>query len=501
MAEAVGALILTSAGVEGFSALTAAIVGTTVITAASIGLSIGANALLSKQQQSDPNSLGQQVTRQPTPSRRRSYGRVKVGGSTIFSEVATISTIVTLCRVVALNQGEIDAIEEYWLDDNHVLLSSGSSGQVLLAYMVGLSTFAYMESRLGVDPETDYSLLTANFSSIWGADYRGDGVASVLLAAGQPTNFDNFTTAYPGGTAPNPRCVIRAVKAWDPRDGGQDKDDPSSWAWTQNPVLIALDFHRHADGMNLAVYDAALFTSDAITDDWITAADICEETVGGQTRYLCGGGYSIAEDAPADVLAAILATCDGQTFQRPDGAIGIRVGKDVSPSITLDDDHILGYSDLKKGDNVFLACNEVTAKYTSPAHDYQLVDADPWRDAVDISDRGTVLTKAISLPWVQAHSQARRLMKLAHARFNPEWSGTIVTDMAGLTLINERFVHLTITELGIDDDFEIVPDSFQATITDQGIRCSMGISSLDQSAYDWDEATEAGTPPAVPSDE
>jgi len=508
VAEAVGALILTAAGVEGATALTTTIVGTVAITAASVGLSLGANALLAKQTTSDERQNGQLTTRQPTPSRRRNYGRMKVGGATIFSEVEEVLGIVTLFRLVAINEGEIDAFEQFWLDDNYVLLSGATSGLVLGAYMVGAASFAAMDSRVGLPTETDYGILTTNFPSIWGADYRGDGIASVLLETGQPTNFDNFTTAYPGGTPPNPRVVARFVKVWDPRDGGHDKDDPSTWTWTDNPVLIALDFHRHADGLGLAVLDSTLLTVAALAE-WSAAATICEETVGGIARYRCGGGYSIAEDAPADVLASILATCDGQTYLRGDGGLGIRVGKTVSPSITLTDDHILGYSDLKKGDNVFLACNEVTAKYTSPDHDYQVVDADPWRDEADITDRGQVLTKAISLPWVQNHSQARRLMKIAHARFNPEWSGTIITDMAGLALLNERYVHLTISEVDvdgsalnlIDGDFEILPDSIDVSIGETGITCRIGVSSIDQNAYDWNEGTEAGGPPAIPSDE
>lgn len=476
------------------------VVGFVAITAITTAASIGVQAALQKRPDS-VTQAGQFVTRQPTPSRRRNYGRVKVSGATIFSEVGTISSILTLARVIALNQGEIDAFEEFWLDDNHVLLDGVTSGNVLGAYMVSGATFVAMDSRRGLSTESAYPLLTANFSSIWTASHRGDGVASVLVLTGQPTNFNNLTTAYPGASAPNPRCVIRAAKVWNSRNVSQNKDNPATWTWTDSAVDCILDLHRHPDGMGMSVFDATLFTSAALIADWGPAADICDETVGGIPRYRIGGGYSIAEDAPADVLAGMLAACDGQTYQRSDGSLGVRVGKNVAPAITLTDDHILGYTELKKGDDVFLACNEVTAKYTSPAHDYQLVDADPWRDEADITDRGHVLTKAIALPWVNHHSQCRRLMKIAHARFNPEWQGRIVTDAAGASLLNERYVHLTISEAGlnlIDRDFEIVPDSFQLQFTDQGVRCSFAVLAMDQSAYDWDEGTEAGTPPAVP---
>lgn len=509
----IGALIVGSelaATGTGIGAITVGqVVGYAALTAASVALSIGANALLSKPQQ-DATTAGQFVTRQPTPSRRRNYGRVKVGGATIFAEAADITgpAGLTLVRLIAINEGEIDAFEEFWLDDNHVTLSGGTSGTVATHYIgAGPTPFMAIETRLGATPSTAYSTLTTDFASIWTSNHRGDGIASLLVMAAQTTNPEDITIVYPGGSAPNPRVVMRALKVWDPREGGQDKDDASTWEWSDNPVLIVLDFHRHADGMGLAARDATLFTTAALTEDWIPAANICDESVGGVTRYKCGGNYSIAEDTPADVLAAILVSCDGRTFLRSDGAIGIRVGKTVDPSITLDDDHIVGYSDLREGANIFLEANEITAKYTSPDHDYQVVDAEPFRDEDDITDRGYVLTKAISLPWVQNHSQTRRLMKIALARANPEWQGSIITDMAGLQLINERYVHLTINEVGIPDaplidgDFEILPDAFRTEVTDKGIRCVIGVASISQDAYDWVEADEAGDPPAIPSDE
>lgn len=477
-----------------------AVVGFVAINAVLLGASYGLQAALAQKAQ-DPSQSGQFVTRQPTPSRRRNYGRVQVAGPTIFADVATVGPVKILYRVIAINEGEIDAIESHKLDDNSVVLVGTA---VVGAYMFSTASFVHIDTRLGLATETAYSDLITLFPTKWSSSHRGDGVASLMISCSQTPNFTDFPTVYPGGTAPNPRVVIRAVKVWDPRDGVQDKDDPSTWTWSTNPILILLDFHRHADGLGLAVFDARLFTSAALIEDWIPAANICDESVGGVTRYACSGGYSIAEDMPAEVIAQILATCDGQTYQRPDGAIGVRVGKTIAPTITLTDKNIKGYSDLRCNANVFNECNEITAKYTSPSHDYQVVDADPWRDEDDIAERGQVLTKAIALTFVNDHSQVRRLMKIAHARANPEISFTLVTDKAGMTLINERYVHLTVNEVGLsapplfDRDFEIVPDSFRIDPTGQGDRCTMAVISMDQPAYDWDEGTEAGTPPAIP---
>lgn len=473
----------------------AQIVGTIALTAASVGISVGVNLLTQKPQSSKPQD-GQITTRQTVPDRRRYYGRCKVGGALMFSETTAVGGFICRIQVMALNHGEIDAFEEHWFSEFVAVLDG--SNRVINHYTLGAAPFITLDTRVGLATETAYSLATSALPTLWTSAHRGDGIASACTQTFQPPNASDLTTVYPGGLTPPYRAVIRASKVWDPRDGGQDKDDPATWSWSDNPVLIALDYHRHADGMGLAAQDATLFSSPALTEDWGPAADICDESVGGVTRYACSGGYSLPNDEPATVLGAILATCDGQLYQRTDGAIGIRVGKTIAPTLTIDDDHILGYEGFRKGDNVFLACNEVTAKYTSPLHDYQETDAEPWRDETDITDRGQVLSRALSLLWVTNHSQARRLMKLAHARFNPEWSGRVITDAAGLAAIKERYIHLTIDDgIGlVDGDFEIT--AFDAAISNDGTICTISVSSLDQSAFDWNEGSEAGAAPPVP---
>jgi hypothetical protein len=301
---------------------------------------------------------------------------------------------------------------------------------------------------------------------------------------------------FPGAQPPAYRTVARLSRVWDFRDPAQDKDDPSTWTWTRNNTLVALDFHRHKDGMGLARFDDILLTQAALEEDWIPSANICDEDIGGEPRYTCSGIYELPNANPADVLNEIMKGCDGQPYERSDGAIGWRVGKTVAPVVHLTDDDIEAYDGMVRGENVFLACNEVTATYTSPDHDYQQIEAQAWRDEADISARGQVLTQPIELPWVTSHSQARRLMKIAFHRFNAELRGTLIVNMAGLLARNQRFITVTCAELNIAaQTFEIV--SFDPIVGDF-VGARIGVVSFDQAAYDWDPETEAGTPQPVP---
>lgn len=494
MPETIGFLILNAVAeggpIAGFgwTAGTAAIVGNVVIA----GALVGANYALNAQKPESSPQDGQVSVRQPRAARRRNYGLVKIGGALVFSEVLA----GTRHQVLALNHGEIESFEQLWLTDS--IAGTDGAGRVTTAYLNSGNPCVILKPLLGTESDVAYADLISAFPDYWTSAHQGKGIAKVLTFTSQPES-KNFTKVYPGGAPPLFRAIIKAVKVWDPRDGAQNKDLPSTWTWSENPVLIALDFHRHADGIGLATFDASFFTSAAISEDWIPAANICEEAIalkagGSELRYRCGGGYEL-QAAPKDVLNAILATCDGETYQRSDGAIGIRVGRLVDPDVTISDKHILSYSNFITGAaGGITPVNVVTAKYTARDLDFQESDADPWRDEDSIAASGREETRNLDLTWVPSHSQARRLMKVAAIRLNPEWTVQIITDLDGLRAYGKRYITLQIEELMIDGpaeitSFEILPGNMSMVI---------GLRSFNQLAYDWDPEHEEGTAPNQP---
>ncbi len=494
MAETIGLIALNAVGITeiaGFSitAGTASIVGNVVIATALIGIS------LANQPEGPKAQDGQLVTRQALPKRRRHYGLVKVAGPLLFSETREGARY----QIIAINQGEIDSFVDHWMTDTHVILNG--SGQVINAYIIDDQHFVQIQPDRGVPDATAFATLLSRFPEIWTAAHRGRSIAKVLTITTQPSEAKQFTTVYNGAQPPAYRAVIRSSKVWDPRDTSQARNDPSSWKFSSNPVLHILDYHRVPDGMGLAVYDNIFFTEAAIAEDWIPAANICDNGVplaagGSEPRYASAGGYELATP-PKQVLAAMFATCDGQAYQRADGAIGIRVGFEINPVVEIPDEHILSYDGMQRGpSDSLIPVNQITAKYTARNLDYQLTDADAWRDEDAISDAGREETRDIDLSWVPSHSQARRLMKIEFARKTPEWSGQITTNLHGIRAYSERFVRLRIAELGIDGTFEIVPGSFE--INTESMTCSMSVSSMDQSAYAWNPAEEEGDEPQAP---
>jgi hypothetical protein len=270
----------------------------------------------------------------------------------------------------------------------------------------------------------------------------------------------------------------------------------------RNPVLQALDYHRHRDGMGLAVMDDILFNDTVLSEDWIPSANTCDDAIalkagGTEPRYRCAGGY-LLPSAPKDVLPSIMATCQGQIFARPDGGIGIRVRKAGTPTFVFgaDEKHMSGYSGFRTGDDLFLVANQITAKFTGPDYDYQDTDVTPWRNEADITARGQELTSDLDLSWVPSYSQARRLMKIEYYRKNPAWVGQFISDLYALNGFGERDLRLTLSDFDIADmDFEI--SSFD--IAPASATCTLGISAFDSvTACSWDPATEEGDPPPIP---
>ncbi|MDB6085549.1 MAG: hypothetical protein JWN43_3430, partial [Gammaproteobacteria bacterium] len=272
MPETIGfalASVIFPEGIAGFaiSGATASVLGNAVL----IGGLAGANALLNQKPQSTPQD-GQITVREARAARRRNYGIVKVGGALMFSEVSG----GTRYQILAVNHGEIDSFYQHWFADSPATVNG--SNQVTNLYLLDGVPYVVLYSKLGTRFDAAFASAIAAFAGYWTVFHQGKDIAAVMTATIQPES-KNFTKVYPGGSPPIYRGIIKASKVWDPRDPAQNKDNRDTWLWTENPVLIALDYHRHADGMGLAVFDSVFFTSAALAEDWNQAANFCDEAM------------------------------------------------------------------------------------------------------------------------------------------------------------------------------------------------------------------------------
>lgn len=452
--------------------------------ALSVGLSYAASLLTPKP--STPTQSSQTTANESTAARVRGYGRALMGGARVAWENVPGGRMTILAHC----QGPIDYIESYWFDDEVATFSTFPVFYGMYQVATPMASHCYLQSFAGLGEQISSAWVQSIYSS-WTSTDRLAGIAytAYLYAAEQSKNF---LSTYKN-SEPVARVVARLSKVWDPRIGTQNPDDawssPSTWAWSQNPALCILDYLRHPDGRNKP-------RSRIDVSTFIDFANLCDEAVtlkagGTEPRYRIGGTYSLT-DEPSGVMQRLLATCDGEIYRTAAGLIGIRGGKWVEPTLTFGGDSILAFS-LTQGSGKMVTFNRTTITFTSPDHEYQMVEADPWVDVVSEGFLGALAT-SLQLDMVPSPSQARRLAKINAAKANPDWKGQVSLDISGLNAICERVITVAIpaSDLGLTENFLIT----KATIAGDYTRVDLDVVSLSSAAYSWDAEAEEGLAPA-----
>ncbi|WP_406871631.1 fibronectin type III domain-containing protein [Aminobacter sp. P9b] len=473
-------LALTSAGVTG-AALT---VGVSLIAGAiGIGLSVGLSYLASSLFRPEPPKPEdvQVSIKSPVAPRQRHYGRVKASGSWVFAE----SKNGTLYKVIALGTGELDSIEELWIDDKIVTVNGNGDVQEHPYQWKPGDYRLRIQTRKGLATETAYSDVSAAFPE-WTSAHRGDGVSS-LYARQRAVGAEHLTEFFPNLSNTLYRVVARGSKVHNPSTGLN--------AWSDNAAAVIRNYVTHADGMRLPL---ALVSTPQAAAGWLAAYNRAAEAVarkagGTEPRYRLWGTYRF-DERPADVLGRMQDCCDARIVPTPDGGVTLDIGTWEDPTVTLDEDAIVGFSELSRGRDILTTANTIRATYLSPIHDYQSTDADQWIDDADAALRGEI---AIDRQFLLApsHGQARRLMKLAAYRANPSWIGGFQCNLKALAAFGKRFVRIRYPLFGIDEVFEV--QDFRFNIGEGGILTgvSLQVISMPSAAYAWDAVAEEGTAP------
>ena len=261
------------------AAITAAIVSTAEF-AIYAGLVIGINLLLPKP---SPNLVQQTPLKQSIPPRRSGYGRARLSGYYMFFNAYQDEAQ----DVIAVHQGRVDAFERWFLNDDEVKIALAApygeppAGEYHVLTPDGTkygpnSDHVYCDFRFGLPTEVAYSYIFNNIpAGSWPSNARGDNIASFAFRYVQPHPQDQ-QSYFPNG-APQPSCVARLLRIYDPRLNGLNSQGPSSsWQWSANPACAVIDYLTDPDhGMGLPF---ASFVQPSIAD-YVTAANICDEQV------------------------------------------------------------------------------------------------------------------------------------------------------------------------------------------------------------------------------
>lgn len=481
------------------SVTAATLVGTGVLLAGSVGVALLTSPSLSGADVPKPSD-GTQTMKQAVPPRLFGYGRCRIAGAYMFFDTTDSGDSYD---VIALHHGQITSIDYVYLADDLVTL--GLNALLQPDYVIDVIGYAPTEDRykqkvriqfrLGLDTETAYDDVISAFPTRWTSAHRGDGIASAYIRA-PDVNISDYWDIYPHGL-PKLSVVANLTRVFDPRDETQSRSDPSTWTSSRNPVLQILDFLTSTDhGLG---HDWDTFIEPVI-DDLMLQADACDEAVplligGTEPRYQSGGFAFLTTD-PISVLQSLLLACDGWMTEGPSGTLALVVGKYITPTVTLTDDHITGFA-IDHGVADEEAVNEIRFTFTPSANDYREAPGIPWQDTADIAERGRVRSQQLALTWVESHSQARRLAKRQMSRYSATLRGTMTTTLYGLKALGQRWI--AVQSDAIDDLANAVVEVTRLRIDLTNARVVMDWLLVNPNAIDaWDETTEDVLPPAFP---
>ena len=467
-----------------------------------IGLSFIANALFGPK---EPSVHGRRENiRNPIAPRRFYYGRVKPGGVMTFLKIASLSfategKVNALHYVISIAGREFDHFEFHWFGDAQIVMDSSNIVIVPEHYYWGSLPYAKLTWHEGTDTQDPDSMLLADFPNSWTSAFHGYGIPYAVLRLFSP-ELKDFTNVYPEGL-PVYSTIARAAKIWDSRDGTQSNTDKTTWKWKSNGILATLDYLWSGDGSRLPLE----MILPAI-DVWNMEADYCEtwrDTLNGGSElwYRLAGGYQ-SNEPPKVVLPRMLDPMDAKLFLRADGAIAISVGRWRDPELTIPNSQIYSYSGFGRGKQKGDVKNVIDATFISPDYNFVQQQADPLRNETSIAiDTEQVMT--LDLDWAPSHPQARTRMKIEAYRQDPQnWSGKIVTKAYGLKYLTpnadgspKRFICFEIDDLEIDSTiaFEVLGFAFDA----RAGRCTFTVSQMSADAYNYDPASDEGTPPLL----
>lgn len=389
------------AAVAGFVASTFGIGLATATALTQVGVSLAISALTKPKQPTIPPQEVQANISQAASARRRSYGKVLLGGLRAFFEAKD----GVLHVVIVHHEGAVSQVLDYVIDGETVALNSegvttDEGGAFSFDGLVQIAT------RNGT--QSDYADLLAAFPTMWTAAHRIEGSVTTYARLRGPAP-SRISAIFPKGANTVIQMIVHGSEVFDPRI--------EAVGFSDNSALVARDFLSHPDGMRIP----EIHFDDAAIGAF---ADICD--VQG---YTAAGTYGL-NDEPRNVLDAIMKTCDGQPYLTPEGKIGLMGGQYSEPDVIIGQDDILEVN-WETGVDAMTDFNVLKGIYTSEDHNFKPEEA-PERRNETLLDTQAERTETLDIPWCPDGNQMQKLMQTYEMRERPQYRVEIVTNLVGI---------------------------------------------------------------------
>jgi len=397
-----------------------------------VGLS-SASALLSPKPQAgnltNQQGVNLQLRIDTAATRQIVYGTAATSGSLVYREAyGTNNKFMSL--IIAVAGHEIESFEKLTFGGVEVPFSGDNA----------TGTFAGVMQRfthLGTDGQTVDTNLDAN-SAKWTAAHRLRGIAYYHFKL----TFDpeKFKQGFQ-----NPVQIIKGRKIYDPRkdstnggSGTHRRENPTTWEFSNNPVLCIVDYLRGVRINNTAgAYDGTLIGGMGFAEtriDWpniIAEANICDEQIPvkaagfdsgfdtgfdatllqTQTRYTCDGIIDPQNDHRENLN--MLASSMAGTVAPQSGKWRVYAGAPRAAIKSRTTDDIVGGISFRAQNSLASKSNGVRGVFASEDEDFQIRDYTPLQPSSFVTeDGGNEQWLQLDLPMTTNAVRAQRISKI-----------------------------------------------------------------------------------------
>lgn len=225
------------------------------------------------------------------------YGQQRVAGVIVY-EGASGDNNKYLHVVYALCEGEIESIDEIWLDD---IKSTDSRWGDKVYIPADPATSRTRYGWVGTDPQTAPAVLISAMPADWSSSDKGTGVAYIYA------RFEYDENIFQGGQPPKLLADVRGKRVYDPRD--------TTTKYSTNNALCTYDH------LTNAIHGRGLASSKIDSTSFEDGADNCDTAQNPRTSLPTGylvnqtdhaaGDYSVTVDTGSN------APIKGDTFTMP----------------------------------------------------------------------------------------------------------------------------------------------------------------------------------------
>jgi len=380
----------------------------------------------------------QTLTTEPLQPRRGIYGETVVSGSIVGYGKRKMGDKEAHVVVITLAGHNIESAELY--EVNGKPRPSGTTYQIFKG------------------DQTTVSQTALQYCDGWTNEHIGFGVAYAVVTIPidpeeMPSGLQNVTFKAKGKRIYDPRKDTTVGG-----DGPHRPNDETTWEWSDNTILCALDYQRFHGYKKLGLnkFDMAHIMDQAnICDEMVTYNDTDGEQQ-SEKRFTCNGSWTF-DQSPSRVLERIMSSCGGKPYRRGGKMYLQTASYHGMAEITLNDTDAAGEITITPHRELKERCNLVRASFQDPKKGFQPTDAPVITNSIYVDRDGMELEDDLQLNFTNSSTMAQRLMKYHLERNRAGMRLEFPCKSKGLLALAGTTVRVDLPNEGIDKEF-IVQD-------------------------------------------